>query len=106
MTRTIKVTEFVGDAFGAAREYLGLSQADLAKMLREGKTLGDVASTTAGKSKDALVAQLTTAANAKIDKATADGKVTADQAAALKAQVGPAVTALVDRKGPTTLFKR
>jgi ribosome-binding protein aMBF1 (putative translation factor) len=106
VTRAIKITEFVGDAFGAAREYLGLSQADLAKALREGKTLGDVASTTAGKSRDALVAQLTTAANAKIDKAAADGKITADQAAALKAQVGPAVTALVDRKGPTTLFKR
>ena len=106
VTRAIKVTEFVGDAFGAAREYLGLSQADLAKALREGKSLGDVASTTAGKSRDALVAQLTTAANAKIDKAAADGKITADQAAALKAQVGQAVTALVDRKAPAALFKR
>ena len=106
VTRAVKVTEFVGDAFGVARDYLGLSQADLAKALREGKSLGDVASTTAGKSRDALVAQLTTAANAKIDKAAADGKITADQATALKAQVGPAVTALVDRKGTTTLFKR
>lgn len=104
--RALKVAEFVGDVFGAGREYLGLSQADLAKALREGKSLGDVASTTAGKSKDGLVAQLTAAANTKIDKAAADGKITADQAAALKAQVGPAVTALLDRKGPIAIFKR
>lgn len=100
-TRALKVTEFVGDVFGVARDYLGLSQADLTKALREGKSLGDIANATAGKSKDGLVAQLTTAANAKIEKAKTDGKITTDQATALKAQVGAAVTALVDRKGPT-----
>ncbi|HEV8656105.1 MAG TPA: hypothetical protein VGR85_11405 [Candidatus Limnocylindria bacterium] len=104
-TRALKVTEFVGDVFGVARDYLGLSQADLTKALREGKSLGDIANATAGKSKDGLVAQLTTAANAKIEKAKTDGKITTDQAAALAAQVGAAVTALVDRKGPTA-FKR
>ena len=105
-TRMPKVAEFVGDVFRAGRDYLGLSQADLAKALREGKSLGEIAATTAGKSKDGLVAQLTAAANTKIDKATADGKVTAQQAAALKSQVGAAVAALVDRKGPTAIFKR
>jgi polyhydroxyalkanoate synthesis regulator phasin len=104
--RTPKVTEFVGDLFGAARDYLGMSQADLIKALREGKSLGDIANATAGKSKDGLVAQLTASANAKIDKAKTDGKITADQATAFKAQVGAAVTALVDRKGPTAIFKR
>jgi DNA-binding phage protein len=104
-TRALKVTEFVGDVFGVARDYLGLSQADLTKALREGKSLGDIANATAGKSKDGLVAQLTTAANAKIEKAKTDGKITTDQASALTAQVGAAVTALVDRKGPTA-FKR
>jgi hypothetical protein len=105
-TRTLKVTEFVGDVFGVARDYLGITQVDLTKALREGKSLGDIANATAGKSKDGLVAQLTAAANAKIDKAKTDGKITADQAAAFKAQVGAAVTALVDRKGPTAIFKR
>ena len=105
-TRALKVTEFVGDVFGAARDYLGIAQADLTKALREGKSLGDIANATAGKSKDGLVAQLTTAANAKIDKAKTDGKITADQATALKSQVGAAVTMLVDRKGPTAIFKR
>ena len=105
-TRALKVTEFVGDVFGAARDYLGIAQADLTKALREGKSLGDIANATAGKSKDGLIAQLTTAANAKIDKATTDGKITADQATALKGQVGAAVTMLVDRKGPTAIFRR
>lgn len=105
-TRALRVTEFVGDVFGAARDYLGIAQADLTKALREGKSLADIANTTAGKSKDGLVAQLTTAANAKIDKAKTDGKITAEAATALKAQVGSAVTALVDRKGPTAIFKR
>ena len=105
-TRALKVTEFVGDVFGAARDYLGIAQADLTKALRDGKSLGDIANATAGKSKDGLVAQLTTAANAKIDKAKTDGKITADQATALKSQVGAAVTMLVDRKGPIAIFKR
>ena len=105
-TRVPKVAAFVGDAIAVARDYLGISQADLTKALREGKSLGDVANATAGKSRDGLIAQLTTAANARIDKAVTDGKVTADAATALKAQVGSAVTALVDRKGPTAIFKR
>ena len=105
-TRVPKAVEFIGDAIGVARDYLGISQLDLAKALREGKSLGEIANATPGKSRDALVAQLTTAANTRIDKAAADGKVTAAVAATLKGQVGPAVTALVDRKGPTAIFKR
>ena len=102
-TRVMKVTEFIGDIYTAARDYLGLSQADLLKALREGKTLGEIAPTIAGKNKVDLVSNITAAANTKIDKAVTDGKLTADQAAALKAQVGPAVTALVDRKLPTAI---
>ena len=98
-TRAMKVTEFIGDIYSAGRTYLGLSQADLLKALREGNTLGEVA-TTVGKSKAELVATIAAAANTKIDKAAADGKLTAEQAAALKAQVGPAVTRLVDAKLP------
>lgn len=104
--RLPKVTEFVADAIGVARDYLGISQVDLTKALREGKSLGEVANATAGKSRDGLVAQLTTAANTRIDKAMTDGKVTAEAATALKEQVGAAVAALVDRKGPTAIFKR
>ncbi len=101
-TRVMRVTEFIGDVYGAARDYLGLAPADLLKALREGKTLGDLA-TVPGKSKGELVATITVAANVKIGKAATDGKITAEQATALKAQVGPAVTALVDRKLPTAI---
>jgi polyhydroxyalkanoate synthesis regulator phasin len=98
-TRPMKVTEFIGDIYSAARTYLGLTQADLLTALREGKTLGEVA-TSVGKSKAELVATIAAAANAKIDNAASDGKLTPEQATALKGQVGPAVTRLVDAKLP------
>jgi uncharacterized protein YidB (DUF937 family) len=101
----MNIGEFVGDVYNAGRTYLGLSQADLLSALREGKTLGEVA-TSVGKSKAELVATITAAANTKIDKAAADGKLTVEQATALKAQVGPAVTALVDAKLPAALKRR
>ena len=104
-TRAMKIGEFVGDIYNAGRTYLGLSQADLLKALREGKTLGEVA-TSVGKNKAELVATITAAANTKIDKAATDGKLTVEQATALKAQVRPAVTALVDAKLPTALKRR
>lgn len=100
-TRGLKVAAFVGDAVAAAREYLGLTQPDLGRALREGKSLGEVANSTAGKSRDGLIAHLVNAATTRIDRATTDGKITAEHAASLKSQVGPAVTALVDRKAST-----
>jgi hypothetical protein len=104
--RALKVTEFVGDVVAATREYLGTPLIELTRALREGKSLGEVANTTAGKSRDGLIAHLTTMAHTKIDKATTDGKITAEQATALKAQVGPAVAALVDRKGGAAKVRR
>jgi polyhydroxyalkanoate synthesis regulator phasin len=98
-TRAMKISEFIGDIYSAGRTYLGLTQADLLNALRQGQTLGEVA-TSVGKSKAELVATIAAAANTKIDKAATDGKLTAEQAAALKAQVGPAVSRLVDAKLP------
>jgi polyhydroxyalkanoate synthesis regulator phasin len=103
--RAIKVTEFIGDIYSAGRTYLGLTQADLLRALREGKTLGEVA-TSVGKNKADLIATITAAANTKIERAATDGKLTAEQAAALKAQVGPAVARLVDAKLPAALKRR
>lgn len=97
---TPKVQMFIGDAIGATRTYLGLQPADLMTQLRAGKSLGEVANATAGKSRDGLVAAITTQVNANIDKAQQGGKLTADQAAQLKAGVQSAVAQLVDRKGP------
>ena len=94
-----KVQAFIGDAVTAARDYLGLSTADITTGLRSGKSLGDIANGVAGKSRDGLVGAITTSTNAKIDKAQQDGKLNADQATQLKTTVGAAVAQLVDRKG-------
>lgn len=94
------VQRFIGDATAAAREYLGLSAADLATSLRSGKSLGQIADATAGKTRTGLIATISLATNAKIDKAVADGKLTADQAATLKAAVLSGVTTVVDRTTP------
>ena len=95
-----RVQTFIGDAASAARDYLGVTAADLATSLRSGKSLGEVADTTAGKTRTGLIATIAASTNTKIDKAVADAKLTADQATSLKATVQSAVTALVDRKGP------
>ena len=95
-----RVQNFIGDAASAARDYLGLTAADLATSLRSGKSLGEVADTTAGKTRTGLIATMAASTNTKIDKAVTDAKLTPDQATSLKATVQSAVTTLVDRKGP------
>jgi polyhydroxyalkanoate synthesis regulator phasin len=97
--KTPNVQAFIGDFMNATRNYLGITQQDLMAQLRAGKSLGDIATATNGKSRDGLIAALTTAANDKIDQAVKAQKLTADQATALSAKVKDAVTQLVDRKG-------
>ena len=96
---TPKVQAFIGDAMNASKDYLGLETKDIMAGLRSGKSLGEIANSTSGKSRDGLIAAITTSANAKIDKAAQDGKITADQATQLKAAVGNTVATLVDYKG-------
>jgi hypothetical protein len=105
-TRPLRIAAFVGDVVAATREYLGATPLALSTAVREGKSLGEVANATPGKSRDGLVAHLVALANTKIDKAMTDGKITAEQATAVKAQVGPAVTALVDGKPTAGKVKR
>ena len=99
--KTPSVQSFIGDFMNATRTYLGITQQDLMTQLRSGKSLGEIANAnaSAGKSRDGLIAALTTAANDKIDQAYKAQKLTADQATALDAKVKDAVTQLVDRKG-------
>lgn len=94
-----KVHAFIGNAVSASTEYLGLTTKDLMAALRSGKSLGEIADGTSGKSRDGLVAAITASAGTKIDAAAQAGKITADQATQLKASVGNAVTTLVDHKG-------
>ena len=71
-----------------------------ATSLRSGKSLGEIADSTPGKTRTGLIATITLSTNAKIDKAVSDRRLTAEQATALKATVLNAVTTLVDRKAP------
>lgn len=98
--KTPSVLSFIADFMNTARDYLGVSQQDLMTQLRAGKSLGEIANATAGKSRDGLITALTNAANAKIAQAQTAQKLTADQATALTAKVKDEVSHLVDRKGP------
>jgi hypothetical protein len=94
------VKAFLGDMFQTARDYLGgITVQDVMAAMRSGKSLGDIANDH-GKSRDGLVQALTTAANTRIDKAVADNKLTADQAATLKTKVAAEIAKFVDRKAP------
>ena len=97
-----KVEMFIGDAVSVARDYLGVPATDLGTALRSGKSLGEIADSIPGKNRQGLINAMTAAANAKINKAAAENKITAEQAATLNANVVAAVTKLVDRKMTAT----
>ena len=90
-----------GHAGEAAETYLGLTAEQIHAQLSAGKSLGELAAATAGKTRAGLVAALVQAQNALIDKAVTDGKLTAAQATERKAQITSQVTEMVDRKGGT-----
>jgi len=94
------VKSFLGDLLQAGQTYLGLAPQDVRAQLAAGKSLGEIASTTPGKSRDGLVGALVNAASARIDQAVTANKITADQATALKAKIGTEVATFVDRKLP------
>jgi len=91
---------FLGDLLQAGRSYLGLSMQDLTTQLRAGKSLGEIADATPGKSRAGLISTLTTAANTRIDQAVTNKSLTPDQATTLKAKGGAEITTFVDRKLP------
>lgn len=91
----------LGDLLKTATAYLGLEPKVLATQLHAGKSLGEIAATTAGKSRDGLVKALTDAATAKIDAAVTAKTITADQATTLKSGLATHVAHLVGHKaGP------
>jgi hypothetical protein len=94
------VKAFLGDMLQTARDYLGgATLQEVTTAMRSGKSLGEIANER-GKGRDGLVAALTLAANTRIDKAVADNKLTADQAATLKTKVTAEIASFVDRKFP------
>lgn len=93
-----EVHAFIGNVVQAAERYLAIGMGDLQKALHTGKSLGEIANATPGKSRDGLILAIATAANAKIDEAPAAGKLTAEQATTLKAKVAEAIAKAVDAK--------
>ncbi len=88
-----------GDPLAAASTFLGITPADLRTKLESGQTLAQVA-TSAGKTRDALIAALVNDAKTAIEKAKTDGKLTADQATTLENGLAARITKLVDSTEP------
>ncbi len=91
--------DLLGNVTQTAATYLGTSPQDLQVQLKAGKSLADVANATPGKSRDGLVAALTTAANANVDAAVLSGKLTAEGAAQLRQKLATQIPTIVDRSG-------
>ena len=83
----------------SAASYVGMKPVDLMTQLKAGKSLAGVASATTGRSRDGLVAALTSAASTKIDGAVADGTLSADQATVAKQKLSTEIVKLADRTG-------
>jgi polyhydroxyalkanoate synthesis regulator phasin len=94
--RAKPVQAFTGDLMKAATDYLGVERGQIVSRMAKGESLGQIAGSIAGKSRDGMVQALVTAANANIEAAAASGKLTADQATKAKEQVAGAVEKFVD----------
>ena len=84
------------DGLATAASYLGLSETDLRASLESGKTLGQIADATSGKSKAGLVAALVAHEQAELNQAVKDGHLTQTQASAMAANLEQRTTAMVD----------
>ena len=84
----------------AAATYLGLSESDLRTQLQSGKTLGEIADATSGKSKAGLIAALIAAEKSHLAQAVKDGHLTQAQADAMSANIESRVTDLVNGTMP------
>jgi hypothetical protein len=86
----------IGDQLSVAATYLGTTTDDLRTKMQAGQTLAQIAAATSGKSRDGLVAALTTDAQAKIAAAQTAGTITAAQATELTNGLADKITRFVD----------
>jgi ribosomal protein S13 len=93
------------DMLNEAASAVGLTADELAAQLKGGKTLAEVAQAK-GIAKTDLIAKLTAQATAKIDERVKSGKMTADQAAKVKANLNDKIAKAVDSKGLQREFHR
>jgi hypothetical protein len=90
----------IGDQLSVAATYLGTTTDDLRTKMQAGQTLAQIAAATSGKSRDGLVAALTTDAQAKIAAAQTAGTITADRAAELTNDLATKIANFVDSTRP------
>jgi hypothetical protein len=90
----------IGDQLSVAATYLGTTTDDLRTKMQAGQTLAQIAAATSGKSRDGLVAALTSDAQAKIAAAQSAGTITADQATQLTNDLADRITRFVDSTRP------
>jgi len=81
----------------AARNYLGLSGAQLRQQLAAGKTLGQIADASPGRSEAGLIEALIAARKRRVAAARAAGLIPAGQVGAIEARIPQRVKALVER---------
>ena len=94
-----KLRELVGDVAKESVSYLGLPADQVKTQLRSGKSLGDIANATAGKSRDGLLSDLDAKAADRIKAAVAAGTITQAQADQLAPKVDDAIVKIVDHTG-------
>ena len=92
--------DVIGDQLSVAATYLGTTTADLRTKMQAGQTLAQIAAATSGKSRDGLVAALTTDAKAKIAAAQTAGTITAAQATEETNELATEIPNLVDSTRP------
>ena len=88
----------LGDLMKISADYLGLTKDDLMAQMKAGKSLGEIANATAGKSREGLITFDTAHVIAQLDKAVADGKITQERADEMKTHLLEHVTKFVDHK--------
>jgi len=93
-----------GDDLAAAATYLGLSQSDLLTQLGSGKTLGQIADATSGKSKAGLIQALVAQEQAELAQAVKDGRLTQAQADQISPTIESRVTDRVNGTFPARPF--
>ncbi len=93
----------MGANLAAVTSYLGISAATLASDLRSGKTLAQIADSTAGKSAAGLIQALVTKAQTQLAAAVTAGKLTQSQSDAISTNLTPAITNIVNGTFPAGL---
>jgi hypothetical protein len=94
-----KLRQFVGDVAKESVSYLGLPADQVKQQVRAGKSLGEIANATAGKSRDGLLADLDAKAKDRIQAAVAAGTITQAQADQLTPKVIDGIVKIVDHTG-------